>query len=196
MKNYNVIPEGIIERFNTLKMRELQVEYLVSESIASKDELPNIQEMAKLFPKKEWEFSEESFVQLESCCNNYIKTLTAAIPQDLLDAWEEEGDTSQFTHANYGRRFWNEIELPVLTEMHFEVFKNLVECGSDNSKAGACIALYDMSDGVLEYDMSDGVLEFDSLSELEAFISHVHCEPATIFEKNPDTDAYDEAYSI
>lgn len=187
MKNYNVIPEGIIEKFNTLKMRELQVEYLVSEGIASKDELPNIQEMVKLFPKKEWEFSKESFAQLVSCCDNYIKTLTAASPQNLLDAWEEEGDTSLFTYANYGRRFWNEIELPTLTEMHFEAFKSIIKCGLNKGKAEACIALY---------DMSDGILEFDSLSELEAFIGHVHCEPATIFEKNPDTGAYNEAYSI
>ena len=189
-RDYEIIPEGIITKFNTLKKRELQLEYLVSAGIIGKDEMPDTKEMIRLFPKKEWSFSKESFDLLCDCCDNCIKVLTAAIPQNFLDDWER-CDTERYTQLNYRGLFWNEIELPVLTNIHFEAFKSIVECELDRENIGACIALY---------DMSGGILEFDSLQETEAFIGHVHCEPATVFEAIVDADSqiegYREAYSI
>lgn len=185
-RDYKIIPEGIITKFNTLKMRELQLEHLVSTGVLKYDELPKINEMLSLFPQKEWTFSEEDFRLLETCCDNCVKVLTAAIPQAFLDEWEL-GDSKLYTQTSYGSLFWNEIELPPLTRTHFNVFEKIIKGNSLNSNISAQLCLY---------DMSDNCLEFTGLGELEAFIDHVQCEPATVFEADFLTGVFHEAYSI
>ena len=99
-----IILEGILTKFNTLKMRELQLQYLVSAGIISKHKLPNIRKMLRGLSQKEWNFSKESIDLFESYCDNCIKTLTAVIPPDFRDDWES-CDTHRYTQLNYGILF-------------------------------------------------------------------------------------------
>jgi len=147
-----------IQSMDLLKKRYLQLEYLGKmDKITFSgcfDSIKNIDELVKRLEED-------------------IEYVEGYIPKAVLE-FLDSGDYDVYTRDNYGRKFWNEIELSDKAQKYFDVFQKLMDCEETAAKK------YELQ----FYDLYPNSLYFETIEELEKIIEAEDFAPFTVFEND------------
>lgn len=155
VSKYDKLTEAV-QILDLMKKRCLQIEFLGEQQIQPEVKMETLLTVDDLL----------------TSAKQYIKQMEQLITKPRIRKLEESGNYEDYTRKSFGRKFWNEIELPAQVEDYANRLSEILDLKFNENH------LFELS----VYDLSDYSFYFSSQDEVDAVVEIEDVAPAMVFE--------------